>query len=59
MAKSYSITNIQESGIKECRPFNSPQQNDIINYSPTYVEILNIFKEVFKLVDLTQIIKRN
>lgn len=58
MSKIYSIDNTKDKSIRECRPFDT-QENEIVKeYSSTYNDVLAILKEAFKMVDLKKILGR-
>jgi len=59
MAKIYNIGNSQRNDVSECRPFDVQKQEEETNeYTSAYSEVLRILKEAFRLVDITQIIKK-
>ena len=58
MSKIYNIKTIktrQDLKVTDYNLFENPEQ--INNLSPTYMGILKIFREVFKQIDFSKIIK--
>ena len=54
MSKVYSIKTTQNMNVNDYNIFDNYET--INNLSPTYMEILKIFKEIFKHVDISKII---
>lgn len=54
MSKVYSIKSTQNMNMNDYNIFDNYEA--INNLSPTYIEILKIFKEIFKHVDISKII---
>ena len=54
MSKGYNIKTTQNMNLKDNNIFDNYEA--INNLSPTYMEILKIFKEIFKHVDISKII---
>lgn len=58
MAEVYKLEN-KDSSLKEFRTFELNSQ-DMYNEEPsTYIEVLGIFREVFRLIDFSQIIRKH
>lgn len=58
MAEVYKLEN-KDSSLKELRTFELNSQ-DMYNEEPsTYVEVLGIFREVFRLIDFSQILRKH
>ena len=58
MAKFYNIESNKKSEVSECNPFDVSKQEEKVEYSSTYVEVLRIFKEALSYVDIMKIIKK-
>lgn len=58
MAKFYNIESSTKKEITECRPFDTPKQEEVNEVSSTYMEVLKIFKEALSYVDIMKIIKK-
>lgn len=58
MTKIYTINSSQETQIENYCSLEIQKQDITNQYSPTYSEILRIFKEAFSKIDMSQIIKK-
>lgn len=54
MAKSYFIGDVKQTNLNEFQLFDNYEIKVEENLSATYLGVLNIFKEVFKIVDFSQ-----
>lgn len=58
MAKFYNIENSKRD-VSECNPFElAKQQEEVVEETSTYQEVLKIFKEALSYVDIMKIIKK-
>lgn len=58
MAKFYNIGNSKRD-VSECNPFEVTQkQEEVVEETSTYQEVLKIFKEALSYVDIMKIIKK-
>lgn len=57
MEQIYNI-NRKESSTEEYQIFDLKEQNATEEYSPMYIEVLSVFREVFQKIDFSQIIKQ-
>lgn len=58
MAKICNINSTHDSRMDKCIAFDIQQQEFIRESSPDYLSVLNIFRNVFSLVDMNQIIRQ-
>lgn len=58
MAEVYKLEN-KDSSLKELRTFELNSQDMYSEEPSTYVEVLGIFREVFRLIDFSQILRKH
>lgn len=55
---SYNIRHTQETNTNDYKMFDNNKHDLKHIYSPTYLEILKVFREAFKFVDMKDIIRK-